>query len=58
MGTTTLLVLGCLLYDRAAHGRTHRAFVWGGLFLLLSMPLRVVLGHTDGWLSFAGWLTR
>lgn len=57
VGGTTLLVLTCMLYDRLTHGRVHRAFLWGGLFLILSMPLRIAVGHTDAWMAVAGWLT-
>ena len=55
---TSLFVVACLIYDRVAHGRVHPAFLWGGLFVMLSLPLRAAVGHTDAWLSFAGWLTR
>ena len=30
----------------------------GGLFLLVSIPLRFMVAGTDGWLRFAGWLTQ
>ena len=53
---TCLFVVACLLYDRAAHGRVHPAFLWGGLFVMLSLPFRFTIGGTDAWLSFAGWL--
>jgi len=56
IGGTCLFVVACLIYDRAAHGRVHPAFLWGGLFVMLSLPLRAAIGHTDAWVSFAGWL--
>jgi uncharacterized membrane protein YozB (DUF420 family) len=58
IGGTCLFVLACLLYDRAANGRVHPAFLWGGLFLMLSLPVRFAAGRTDAWLPFAEWLTR
>jgi hypothetical protein len=58
MAGTTLLVAACLIYDRAAHGRVHPVFLWGGLFLVLSFPARIALGMTDGWVSVARWLVR
>ncbi|HUF34544.1 MAG TPA: hypothetical protein VMN37_01275 [Gemmatimonadales bacterium] len=58
IGGTGLFVAACLIYDRAAHSRVHPAFLWGGLFLLLSLPVRAAVGHTDAWLAVAGWLTR
>jgi uncharacterized membrane protein YozB (DUF420 family) len=55
---TCLFVVACLIYDRAAHGRVHPAFLWGGLFVMLSLPFRFAIGGTGAWLSFAEWLTR
>lgn len=55
---TCLFVVACLIYDRAARGRVHPAFLWGGLFVMLSLPLRMAIGRTNAWVSFAGWLTR
>jgi hypothetical protein len=55
---TDLFIVVSLIYDRLAHGRIHRAFIWGSLLLVLSQPLRLVIGGTDAWLAFAGWLTR
>ncbi|HWS90666.1 MAG TPA: hypothetical protein VN282_27100 [Pyrinomonadaceae bacterium] len=56
-GLSDLFVLVILLYDLLTRGRPHRATVLGGLLLILSHPLRLVVGHTQAWLSFATWLT-
>ncbi len=53
---TSLFVVACMLYDRAAHRRVHPAFLWGGLFLILSMPLRLAVSGTGAWHSFARWI--
>jgi hypothetical protein len=53
---TDLFVLALLVHDRASDGRFHRATVWGGLFLIASQPLRLMIGGTDTWLAFARWL--
>jgi hypothetical protein len=58
IGGTCLFVLACMIYDKRAHGRVHPAFLWGGLFLMLSLPFRFAIGGTDAWLSIAGWLTK
>lgn len=57
IGGTCLFVLTCMAYDRAAHGRVHPAFLWGGLLLMISLPLRFAIGRTDTWRSIAVWLT-
>jgi hypothetical protein len=56
-GIPDLFVLVILLYDLLARGRPHPVTVWGGLLLAVSHALRLPLGHTPAWLSFATWLT-
>lgn len=56
-GLTDLFIVACLLYDLAARGRIHRATAWGGLLIVVSQPLRLLVGGTQAWLAFATWLT-
>jgi hypothetical protein len=56
-GVADIFVLACLVYDKMAHGRIHPAFLWGGLAVLLSLPLRLAVSGTGAWLSLATWLT-
>jgi uncharacterized membrane protein YozB (DUF420 family) len=58
IGGTALFVAVCLAYDRLAHGRVHPAFLWGGLFLVASLPLRFAVTRSEIWFSLAAWLTR
>jgi hypothetical protein len=58
IGGTCLLVITCLVWDHRLHGRIHRAFLWGGGLLMLSLPLRFALSRTESWLALARWLTR
>ena len=44
------------VHDHLTVGRIHRVSLWGGLALLLSVPVRVVLGQTAAWHRFAAWL--
>jgi hypothetical protein len=37
--------------------KVHPATLWGGLFLIASQPLRLLVTATSTWTSFAGWLT-
>ena len=55
-GLTDIFVVACLLYDLITFRRVHRATVLGGLLIVASQPLRLMLGGTHAWLSFAGWL--
>jgi hypothetical protein len=57
-GATDLFVVACVTYDRVAHGRVHPAFLWGGLFFILSQPLRLAIGGTGAWRAFAEWVIR
>ena len=53
-----LFIVALVAYDLAMLRRIHRATAWGGLALVASQPLRLMLGGTGLWLQFAGWLTR
>ena len=51
-----LFIVPLFVYDRITSGRPHRASVFGSLLLVVSHPLRSVIGNTHVWLVFANWL--
>ena len=51
---TDLFVLAGVCYDLASRRRIHPAYVWAGLLLVISQPVRLAISHTDAWLAFAG----
>jgi hypothetical protein len=57
-GLADLFLVICLIYDLIIWRKIHRATAWGGLIILASQPLRLVLSGTTAWLALAGWLTR
>ena len=57
-GLTDVFVVACIVYDLVTLRRVHRATALASLFLVASQPLRLMLGGTNAWLSFAGWLTN
>jgi hypothetical protein len=57
-GLSDLLIIPCLLYDIVSRGRPHRATVLAGLLIVVSHPLRLIIGGTHAWLAFATWLTH
>ena len=57
-GLTGLTILIFMVCDTIVHKRLNPTTLWGGLFALLSLPLRVFLGGTATGLAFAHWLTR
>jgi hypothetical protein len=56
-GLTDLFLLAGIAWDKWTRGRVHPAYIWGGLFLVLSQPLRLVVSGTDTWMRIATWLT-
>jgi len=55
-GLTDLFLVALVVYDFATRGRIHPATLWGGLFLIASQPLRLVIGFSAPWLAFANWV--
>ncbi|HEX7314034.1 MAG TPA: hypothetical protein VF297_08930 [Pyrinomonadaceae bacterium] len=56
-GLPDLFILVVLVHDLLTRGRPHRATVLGGLLVVVSHVLRLPVGNTRAWLSFATWLT-
>jgi 4-amino-4-deoxy-L-arabinose transferase-like glycosyltransferase len=56
-GLTDLFVIALGLWDWRSRRRLHAVTLWGGLLLVLSQPLRLVVSGTDTWLAFARWAT-
>jgi hypothetical protein len=54
---TDVFILAIVAYDIVALRRPHAATLWGGAIFIASQPLRLALGGSPLWLSFAGWLT-
>jgi uncharacterized membrane protein YozB (DUF420 family) len=57
-GLADLFIVPCLIYDFVTRGRPHRATVLGGALIVISHPLRLIIGSTHAWLVFATWLTH
>jgi len=57
-GIQDLVLVACVTYDTVVHRRLHRAFLWGGLWVIASLPLRMAVASTSAWASFAHWLIR
>jgi hypothetical protein len=56
-GVPTLIAIGFLVMDRLQTGRINRPYLVGAAVLIASYPLRIAVGMSDAWMSFAGWLT-
>jgi hypothetical protein len=57
-GLTDLFIVALLIYDLATRKKVHPATIWGGLLIVASQPLRLMISGTPAWLTFAGWITR
>jgi hypothetical protein len=56
-GLTDLFIVAMLVYDLVTRRRVHPATVWGGLVLVASQPLRLMISGTAAWTAFAAWAT-
>ena len=54
---TDLFIVAGAVYDKWSRGRVHPAYIWGGLLIVVSQPLRLVLSGTEAWQAFARTLT-
>jgi hypothetical protein len=57
-GVADLFIVAMLVYDLTTRRKIHPATIWGGLLIVASQPLRLMISGTPAWLAFAGWLTR
>ncbi|MEO8104420.1 MAG: hypothetical protein ABI790_18035 [Betaproteobacteria bacterium] len=52
----TLLLVPLIIWDLKSQRRLHPVTLWGGLILIASGPLRLVISRTDAWLAMSNWL--
>jgi len=57
-GLADLFIVPCIIFDIVTRGRPHRATLLGGALIVVSHPLRLIIGGTHAWLVFATWLTH
>ena len=53
-----LFVAWCLAYDWRKNGIVHPAFALGGAAVIVSWPLRLVIGHSDWYQPVGEWIAR
>ena len=52
-----LFIVALLIYDVITRRKVHPATIWGGLLIVASQPLRLMISATPAWLAFAKWIT-
>ena len=57
-GLADLFIVAILVHDLVTRRKVHPATIWGGLLIVTSQPLRLMIAGTPAWMAFAGWLTR
>ena len=57
-GLADLFIVACIVYDLTTRRKVHPATIWGGLLIVASQPLRLIISGTATWMTFASWLTR
>jgi hypothetical protein len=56
-GIADLFVIALAAWDFRSRGRLHPVTLWGGLLVIVSQPVRLVVSGTAWWQGFAQWLT-
>lgn len=56
-GIADLFLVPLVAWDLRTRGKLHPVTLWGGVLIIASQPLRLLVGGTDGWLAFARWAT-
>jgi hypothetical protein len=51
-----LFIVAMLVYDLTTRRKIHPATIWGGLLVVASQPLRLIIAGTPAWSVFARWL--
>ncbi len=54
--TSYIFLLILLTYDLWSTRKVHRATIWAGTFLIFIQQIRIPIGKTAAWHSFATWV--
>jgi len=57
-GLTFLFLATAIVYDLVTRRSVSGVYKWGGVLLVLSVPLRLIVSQTSGWRAFAEILIR
>lgn len=55
-GLAFLFFVAGAIYDLLTRRRVHPVYLWGGAFLILSVPVRLMMAETEAWMAFARWM--
>jgi len=57
-GLSFLFVVVAGIYDFFSRRRVHKVYLWGGAFIVASVPVRLAISGTGAWRALAELLTR
>jgi hypothetical protein len=57
-GLSFIFILLGVGYDLASRRRVHPVYLWGGMVLVVSVPLRLAVSSTQAWRAFAAFLVE
>ena len=57
-GLSDLFILPLIAFEYFVRGQVQRSTILGGILIVASHPLRLIIGNTHAWLVFATWLTH
>ncbi len=53
-----LFIVALVVWDYRSSGRINRVTLWGGLLIVVSLPVRMLISQTNAWNEVAGRLTQ
>lgn len=51
-----LIIVAGIVYDLVSRGRVHKVWIAGGLAVVASQVLRLMIANTGPWMAFAEWM--
>lgn len=57
-GLSYLFIVALIVWDFRSSGRIHRMTLWGGLVIVASLPVRMLISQTNAWTEVASRLVQ
>jgi hypothetical protein len=52
-----IFIIALAIWDKRSVGRIHPITLWGGLVIIISQPLRLIISSTAIFMNFTEWAT-
>lgn len=57
-GLSYLFIVALIVWDYRSSGKIHRVTIWGGLLIVVSFPVRMLISQTNAWTDIASRLIQ